>query len=93
MAFYGQLKEFILGESLPTSTHAEERLSKAAALAVLSWDALLSVAYASEEILLVLVAAGSGALSWSLPIAAGIVILLVIVVLSYRQTIRVPQRG
>jgi amino acid transporter len=93
MAFYAQLKEFILGESLPTSAHAEERLSKAAALAVLSSDALSSVAYATEEILLVLVAAGSGALSWSLPIASGIVILLVIVVMSYRQTIRAYPKG
>lgn len=77
MSFYSQVKELILGESLPTSAHAEERLSKAAALAVLSSDALSSVAYATEEILLVLVGAGSGALSWSLPIASGIVILLV----------------
>lgn len=93
MPFYAQLKEFILGESLPTSAHAEERLSKAAALAVLSSDALSSVAYATEEILLVLVAAGSGALGWSLPIATGIVILLVIVVMSYRQTIRAYPKG
>jgi amino acid transporter len=68
-------------------------LSNAAALAVLSSDALSSVAYATEEILLVLVAAGSAALGWSLPIAVAIVLLLSVVVLSYRQTIRAYPKG
>ena len=94
MFFYPQIKQFFLGKSLPTSAHSEERLSNAAALAVLSSDALSSVAYATEEILLVLVAAGSGALGLSLPIAIAIIGLLGIVVLSYRQTIRAyPQGG
>ena len=94
MSFYPQVKEFFLGKSLPTSAHSEERLTNAAALAVLSSDALSSVAYATEEILLVLVAAGSGALGLSLPIAIAIIALLGIVVLSYRQTIRAyPQGG
>jgi amino acid transporter len=94
MSLYARIKQFLLGRTLPTSAHHEERLSNAAALAVLSSDALSSVAYATEEILLVLVAAGSGALGLSLPIAIAIIILLVIVVLSYRQTIRAyPQGG
>lgn len=94
MSLSSRLKGFLLGESLPTSAHAEERLSNAAALAVLSSDALSSVAYATEEILLVLVAAGSNALYLSLPIAVAIILLLAIVVLSYRQTIRAyPQGG
>ncbi len=94
MSLYPQIKQFFLGKSLPTSAHSEERLSNGAALAVLSSDALSSVAYATEEILLVLVTAGSGALSLSLPIAVAIIILLAIVVLSYRQTIRAyPQGG
>ncbi|WP_413174356.1 APC family permease [Anabaena azotica] len=94
MSLYPQIKKFFLGKSLPTSAHSEERLSNAAALAVLSSDALSSVAYATEEILLVLVAAGSGALGLSLPIAIAIIFLLGIVVLSYRQTIRAyPQGG
>lgn len=88
------LRRFLIGESLPTSAHAEERLSNATALAVLSSDALSSVAYATEEILLVLVAAGSSALRLSFPIAVAIILLLAIVVLSYRQTIRAyPQGG
>lgn len=93
MSLYPQIKQFLLGKTLPTSAHAEERLSNAAALAVLSSDALSSVAYATEEILLVLVAAGSSALGLSLPIAIAIIILLAIVVLSYRQTIRAYPKG
>ena len=94
MSLYPQIKQFFLGKSLPTSAHSEERLSNGAALAVLSSDALSSVAYATEEILLVLVAAGSSALGLSLPIAVAIIALLAIVVLSYRQTIRAyPQGG
>jgi amino acid transporter len=66
---------------------AQERLSKVQALAVFSSDALSSVAYATEEILLVLVLAGTVALGLSLPIALVIVGLLVIVATSYYQTI------
>ena len=93
MSFYSRLKRFLVGESLPTSAHAEERLSNAAGLAVLSSDALSSVAYATEEILLVLVLAGSNALGWSLPISIAIVLLLGTVMLSYRQTIRAYPKG
>ncbi len=94
MSFYLRLKRFLIGQSLPTSAHAEERLSNAAGLAVLSSDALSSVAYATEEILLVLLAAGSSALVWSLPIGMTIIALLAVVILSYRQTIKAyPQGG
>lgn len=87
------LKRLLVGKSLPTSAHAEERLSNSAALAVLSSDALSSVAYATEEILLVLVAAGSTALGYSIPIAAVIMLLLGIVILSYIQTIKAYPNG
>jgi amino acid transporter len=87
------LKRLLVGKSLPTSAHAEERLSNAAALAVLSSDALSSVAYATEEILLVLIGAGSTALSYSIPIAAVIMLLLGIVILSYSQTIKAYPNG
>jgi amino acid transporter len=93
MSFYPEIKKFLLGKSLPTSAHAEERLSNAAALAVLSSDALSSVAYATEEILLILVTAGSSALGLSVPIAVAIIALLGIVILSYRQTIRAYPKG
>lgn len=93
MSFYPQIKQFLFGKTLPTSAHAEERLSNTTALAVLSSDALSSVAYATEEILLVLVAAGSSALGLSLPIAVAIIILLTVITLSYRQTIRAYPNG
>lgn len=93
MSVFSQIKRVLVGESLPTSAHAEERLSNAEGLAVLSSDALSSVAYATEEILLVLVAAGTSALFWSLPIAGTIVLLLVLVILSYRQTIKAYPKG
>jgi amino acid transporter len=71
-----------------------ERLGKAVALAVFASDPLSSVAYATEEILLVLVQAGHAALSYSLPIAIGIAALLAVVVTSYRQTVQAyPQGG
>ena len=93
MAAYTTLKRLLIGQSLPTSAHAEQRLSKAAGLAVLSSDALSSVAYATQEILTILILAGGAALSLSLPIASAIVCLLAIVVLSYQQTIRAYPNG
>lgn len=84
---------YLVGEPLPTSAFEEERLTNTAALAVLSSDALSSVAYATEEILIVLILAGTGALGLSLPIALGIALLLIIIALSYRQTIRAYPSG
>jgi amino acid transporter len=89
-----RLKRAFLGSPLPTAQSRHERLAKTTALAVFASDALSSVAYATEEILLVLVLAGSAALSYSLPISIAIAILIAIVVSSYRQTIRAyPQGG
>lgn len=82
-----KLKRLLLGTPLPTARVHDERLSKVLGLAVFSSDALSSVAYATEEILLVLVAAGALALAISWPIALAIVALMVIVVSSYYQTI------
>jgi amino acid transporter len=70
-----------------------ERLTKTKALAVFSSDALSSVAYATEEIMKVLVLVGVGVLYLTLPISGVIVLLLAIVVLSYRQTIRAYPSG
>jgi amino acid transporter len=77
----------LIGIPLPSAGILHERLSKVQALAVFSSDALSSVAYATEEILLVLVVAGTVALDLSLPIALAIVTLLAIVSSSYYQTI------
>src|SRR5262249_44409046 len=71
----------------------EERLRGPIALAVFSSDALSSVAYATEEILLVLSAAGAAALGVSLPISGVIVLLLAVVIVSYRQTIHAYPDG
>ncbi len=88
------LKKVFVGRPLATAQARHERLSKASALAVFSSDALSSVAYATEEILLVLVLAGTVALSYSIPIGIAIAVLIAIVVSSYRQTILAyPQGG
>jgi amino acid transporter len=88
------LKRLIVGAPMPLAQARHERLGKAAALAIFASDPLSSVAYATEEILLVLVLAGSAALSYSLPIAIGIATLLAVVVVSYRQTVAAyPQGG
>ena len=89
-----RLKRVFLGSPLPTAQSRHERLAKSTALAVFASDALSSVAYATEEILLVLVLAGTVALSYSIPISVAIAVLIAIVVSSYRQTIRAyPQGG
>jgi amino acid transporter len=88
------LKRLLLGSPLATAQARHERLSKTSALAVLSSDALSSVAYATEEILLVLILAGPAILHLSIPIGVAIAALIVIVVTSYRQTILAyPQGG
>ncbi len=88
------VKEFVLGQPLATAQLAHERLSKVKALAVFSSDALSSSAYATEEILRVLILGGTMALTMTLPIAIAIAILLAIVATSYRQTIKAyPQGG
>ena len=72
------LKRWLVGNPLKTSQAAHQRLSKLVALAVFSSDALSSVAYATEEILLVLILAGTVALSLAIPISVAIVLLLII---------------
>ena len=88
-----QLRRWFLGDALSSEVEIHERLSKKLALAVFASDALSSTAYATEEILLVLVTAGTAYLTLSLPIAAAITLLLMIVVMSYRQTVRAYPNG
>ncbi|MGQ9516567.1 MAG: APC family permease [Anaerolineae bacterium] len=87
------IKRILIGMPLPTYRISHERLGKVQALAVLSSDALSSVAYATEEILMVLVLAGSAALNLSWPIALAIAALLVIVGMSYFQTVHAYPNG
>src|SRR5919199_2846239 len=87
------LKRVVIGSPLETARQTHERLSKKVALAVFSSDALSSVAYATEEILHVLVPAGVAALTLALPVALAIAVLLVVVSFSYRQTIKAYPHG
>jgi len=84
---FNTVRRFLVGSPLPTAAEMYQRLTKLQALAVFSSDALSSVAYATEEILLVLILAGPAVLGLSLPIALVIAGLLAIVATSYHQTI------
>jgi len=90
---YLAFRDRILGTTLASHRLETERLSKIKALAVFSSDAISSVGYAPQEIMFVLILAGSGAIKWSLPIALAITLLLAIVVTSYRQTVRAYPNG
>jgi len=87
------MRHVLIGKPLATDQAIHQRLSKLKALAVFSSDALSSSAYATEAILLILVAAGARALSNSWPIALGIAGLLLIVSFSYFQTIHAYPNG
>jgi amino acid transporter len=94
MPMIAELKRLFVGQPLATEELAHERLSKRIALAVFSSDALSSVAYATEAILIALSAAGAMALNYVTPIAGAIALLLITVAFSYRQTIAAyPQGG
>jgi amino acid transporter len=83
----------LFGKPLPRSEADSEKLPSYEALPILSSDALSSVAYATEAALGVLILAGSGALGLSLPITVAIIVLIAVVVLSYRQTIEAYPEG
>ncbi len=88
------VKRILLGTPIPTAHATHERLGPLTGLAVFASDALSSVAYATEEILLILVLGGAAALGYALPIAVAIGVLIAIVTSSYRQTILAyPQGG
>src|SRR5437879_4680923 len=88
------IKRFLVGKPLETLQLGTERLNKVVGLAVLSSDALSSVAYATEAMLLVLMAAGAAGADQALKVGSFILLLLVIVVASYRQTVYAyPQGG
>src|SRR6476646_111561 len=97
MEVLGKLKRLLVGRALRNEQAVHERLSKKVALAVFSSDALSSTAYATEEILLVLATAAAfgaaGAFGYVIPISIAIAALLVIVAISYRQTIHAYPSG
>ena len=85
---YSTLKRIFVGRPIPSSEEHHQRLSKVIALAVFASDAISSTAYATEEILLVLVpVAGMAALDDLVPLSLIVVVLLAIVTTSYRQTL------
>jgi amino acid transporter len=92
-SFLGQVKRLIVGAPIPSRLAHHERFSKITGLAVLSSDALSSVAYATEEILRVLMIGGLAAMSLVTPIGAVIAAVMIVVVFSYRQTIHAYPSG
>lgn len=81
------IKRFLIGRPLKSSALGEQKLNKTKALAILSSDALSSVAYGPEQILLVLFTVSTVAFWYSIPIAIGVLFLLLALILSYRQII------
>src|SRR5207344_2869021 len=78
-------KAWLIGRPLASEEEIGERLSKRLALPIFSSDAISSSAYATEEILRVLVVGGASALFLSIPVAIAISVLLAVVAISYRQ--------
>jgi hypothetical protein len=87
------LRRVAFGRPLATDEELQERLPKVKALAVFSSDNLSSVAYATELIMFTLLAAGSAAFWLVMPISGLIVSIFIIIVISYRQTIRAYPGG
>ncbi len=91
---FTRIKRLVLGQPLTNVHLHHEKIPNWKALSTLSSDALSSVAYATEAIFFVLLAASTAAVTWALPISLAIVALLAIITLSYRQTIEAyPQGG
>ena len=84
---FNAFKDLVIGSPLPTRQLTDKRPNKIRALAAFSPDALSSIAYANQEIFLGLVVAGSAGLSLSWPIGLAITGLLLLVALSYFQTV------
>jgi amino acid transporter len=88
-----RVKAFVFGKPLANAQEIEERLPKKKALAIFSSDAISSSAYATDEILKVLILASVAALTWSIQIAAAVALLLAVVAFSYRQVCRAYPGG
>src|SRR5215813_13709233 len=90
---FGIAKRLLIGKPLASAEESEQRVNRFIGLAIFASDNISSSAYATEEIMRVLVLAGLGALSLTLPITLVICVVLGIVVLSYRQVIRAYPNG
>ncbi len=90
---FSHVKDLIIGPALPTQAAVKERLNKVRALAAFSPDALSSIAYANQEIYLGLILAGTAGLAYAFPIGIAISGLLIILALSYFQTVHAYPSG
>jgi len=86
-------RTWLIGRPLPTAAAPHQTLSKAVGLAVFGADALSSIAYAPQETLVILAAAGTQAFGYAFPISLVITVLLAIVTISYQQTIHAYPSG
>jgi amino acid transporter len=87
------ISHFLIGRPLQTADAPHQTIGKAIGLAVFSSDAMSSVAYGPQEMLTILAVAGTQALGYAFPLAMAIVVLLVILTLSYEQTIHAYPGG
>ena len=87
------VRRVLFGARIPTAREIHERIGVVKGVAVFASDNISSSAYATEEIMRVLVIAGAGALTLTMPITIVIVAVLAIVVASYQQTIRAYPNG
>jgi amino acid transporter len=90
---FNKIKDMIIGPALPTQTTTHRQLNKLRALAAFSPDALASIAYANQEIYLGLIAAGALGLGYAWEIGLAITVLLILVAISYFQTIHTYPNG
>ena len=86
-------RTWLIGRPLQTADAPHQTIGRAVGLAVFASDALSSTAYATQEILVVLAAAGAVAFGYAFPIALAIVVLLAVVTISYEQTIHAYPGG
>lgn len=93
MHAWTRAKHRLIGAPIASAEHEHQLLPKFLALPIFASDALSSVAYATEEVVLVLALAGAAGLDFVLPIAFAIAALMAVVVTSYRQTVRAYPEG
>ena len=87
------VRSILVGRPKDTSRLAHERLNKTVGLAVFASDNLSSAAYATEEMLVVLVAGGAAAVRYSIPISMALVGVVAVIAFSYRETIHAYPSG
>ncbi len=90
---FQRVRSFLFGRPISSEHEEHERLTKVKALAIFSSDNISSSAYATEEIMRILILAGVSAIALTMPITVAIVIVLIVVAISYRQTIRAYPDG